>query len=265
VSVTIAIRGDLELDESSRLEDPGTAADSVGDFKPRPFLAVLEVIVEPNRGFQRLATAPSWAWAFVVAVASCALGNALVTPALKHALLVSWPDIIASSPSLSQLPPEVQASRLATSLMITSYSWVLSPIAILMMIAVQTTIMFVSNAIGRGVGTLRASWSAACNIAVPAFGLNAMITAVIVLLRGTNSFNVPGEVHNVIPSLGMLVGGGFSKAHAILSVVTPFSLWNAILIGLAMSYGARVSRGVAWGSGIVTLALEVGLAAFRMR
>ena len=142
---------------------------------------------------------------------------------------------------------------------ITSFVWLFTPIFVIIAVLIGTVIMVIFNALGRGDGTFGKYWAAQCNIAVVA-ALGSLVLAVIVLLRGADSFNTSLSVQEAMPNLGMLVPGP-GKLHAFLSVFTPFSLWAMGLAVAALAIVGRVPRVQAWLGGILTLVLPALIAA----
>ena len=104
-----------------------------------------------------------------------------------------------------------------------------------------------------------ALWASAVNIQVPVIGINALVTAVIVMLRGSDSFNSASELQTAMPSLGLLVPSTAIKLHALASAFNPFTLWGCLLTVAAMAVVARLDRAWAWATGVVWLLVAAGL------
>ena len=84
---------------------------------------VLDVIVAPAAAFERLRVAPTWGWAFAIAIVCYTVTSYLITPALIHSIQASWPAMIASNPRLGQLTPEQQQNALGTTVAVMHYAW----------------------------------------------------------------------------------------------------------------------------------------------
>jgi hypothetical protein len=188
-----------------------------------------------------------------------------MTPALVHATESDWPRQVAANPQLAQLSPEQQQKYLGFSLGIIRWVWLFAPIIALIAMLVQSVIMLAFKALGKGDAPFRALWAAAVNIALPVLALNALVTAVIVLVRGADSFNSAAEVQTALPSLALLVPSSAVKLHAFLAAFNPFTLWGCGLTVAAMAIVARVPRAWAWATGIVSIVVAAGLVAMASR
>ena len=221
----------------------------------------LDVIAAPAEAFERLRVAPTWGWALLIAIVLYAAAGFLMTGALTHATAADWPHQIAANPRLAAQTPEQQQRALDIGLAITRWLWIFTPIFIVIAIFIQSIVMLIFKAAGRGDASYGKLWAAAANIAVPAIGLNALVTAAIVLARGPQSFNAPSDLQMALPSLGTLVPQAPVKLHAFLAAINPFTLWNCGLTIAAMAILARVGRGWAWTTGIVGLLVAAGFVA----
>lgn len=221
----------------------------------------LDIIAAPKDGFERLRLTPTWGWALLIAIALYALGSFLMTGALQHATQADWPHQIAMNPRLAALTPEQQQRYLGLTLSITRWFWVFTPVFMLIAAFVQSIVMLIFKAIGRGDAPYGKLWASAVNIALPAIGINTVVTAAIVLVRGADSFNAPSELQMAMPSLGMLVPQASVKLHTFLAMINPFTLWGCGLTIAAMALVARVSRALAWTTGIVGLLVAAAFVA----
>lgn len=221
----------------------------------------LDIIAAPKEGFERLRVAPTWGWALLISIVLYALASYLMTGALQHATAADWPHQIAMNPRLAGLTAEQQQRYLNITLSITRWFWVATPIFVLIAAFVQSIVMLIFKAIGRGDASYGRLWAVGVNIAVPTIGINALVTAAIVLARGADSFNAPSDLQMALPSLGMLAPQAPVKLHAFLAMINPFTLWGCGLTIAAMAIVARVSRGWAWTTGVVGLLVAAGFVA----
>lgn len=212
---------------------------------------VLDTIVSPKEAFEAIRIVPTWGWALAIAVLLSALASFLMTPAFQHAFSAGWPDMVAKNPNIAQAPADQQSKQLAFSLKIFEFSWIFSIIVVPIICLVEAVVMLIFNAVGRGDGNFARYFAASCNIAVPSAGLATMIGALIVLMRGADSFSSMQAVQGAVPSLGMLAPVENVKLHALLSTVNPFTLWGLGLSVLAMLVVGRVPKLQAWLAGIV--------------
>lgn len=220
---------------------------------------VVDTIVAPKEAFESIRVAPTWVWALLIALVVTLVSWYLATPASVHAVAADWPNTVAKTPSLAGATAEQQQAGLAMGQKIAGLIWIFTPIFVLIGVLIATVIMAIFNALGRGDGTFGKYWAAQCNIAV-VYALGALVLAVIVLVRGPDSFNTAQSVQEAIPNLGMLVPGT-GKLHVFLSVFTPFSLWAMGLSIAALAIVGHVPRVQAWLGGILTLILPALIAA----
>lgn len=239
--------------------------DTTGGPKPSGLKTALDTIVAPKEAFEQLRLAPTWGWALLLSVVLYAIAGYLMTPAVIHATQADWPRQIATNPQLAQLTSDQQQHALTISLSIVRWVWLFAPIVALLAVLVQSVLLLIFKAIGRGDATFGALWAAAANIALPVIGVNSMITAAIVLVRGAESFNSPAELQTALPSFGMLVPIAALKLHAFASAFNPFTLWGAGLTIAAMLIVARVSRVWAWVTGILSVLIPASLIAMLAR
>jgi hypothetical protein len=239
--------------------------DTGGTPRASGLKSALDTIVAPKEAFEQLRATPTWGWALLLAIVGYAVASYLMTPALLHATQSDWPRQIAANPQLAGLSPERQQKFLDINLGIVRFVWLAAPIVGLIAMLVQSLIMLVFKALGKGDAPFRALWAVAVNVAVPVLALNALITAVIVIVRGADSFNSPAEVQTAMPSLALLVPASAIKLHGFLAEFNPFTLWGCGLTIAAMTIVARVPRAWAWATGIAGLLIAGGLIAMAAR
>jgi hypothetical protein len=157
------------------------------------------------------------------------------------------------------MTPDRQQQALAITQKIVQWAWLFAPIIALVAILVLSVIMLVFKALGKGDAPFRALWASAANIQVPVLGINALLTAAIVMLRGPDSFNSAAELQTAMPSLGLLVPSTAIKLHAFASAFNPFTLWGCGLTIAAIAIVARLDRAWAWATGVVWLLVAAGL------
>jgi len=219
----------------------------------------LDVVIAPKEAFESIRRTPTWGWALLIVIVVYAISTYLTTPALLHATQADWPRQVAANPSLAQMTPDQQQRALAFGLKIVQFVWLFSPIIAIIAIVIQTLVMLVFKALGKGSGSFGALWAAAINIQVPVLALNSLVTALIVIVRGPDSFNSSAAIQTAMPSLALLVDTSAVKLHAFLASFNPFTLWGCGLTIAAMVIVARVDRTMAWVTGIVWLLVSAGL------
>lgn len=238
----------------------GTAPSSANGLRN-----AFDIVIAPKDALERLSVAPTWGWALLIVLVLYALASFLVTPALLHAMTADWPRQIAANPRLAAITADQQQQALGFTLKIVQFSWVFAPIVVFPIFLLHTVIMLIFKALGKGSASFAALWASAANIAIPVLALNALIGALIVLLRGTDAFSSPAEIQTVVPSLGMLVDPSSLKLHAGLALINPFTLWGCGLTVAAMIVVAKLDRAWAWTTGIVWLLFSALLAGLLAR
>lgn len=225
----------------------------------------LDTIAAPSDAFARLRVAPTWGWAFVIVIVLYAVASFLLEPALLHATAADWPRQIAANPRLQTMSPEQQQAALALVLRIDRLAWISAIVVAPLAMFVQSIVMLIFKAIGKGDAPYRVLWAAAVNIAIPAIALNALTSAAIALARGASSFNSPTDLQTAIPSAAMFVPASAVKLHAFAAGFNPFTLWSCGLTIAALIIAARVSRPWAWAGGILWLLAAAGLISLAAR
>lgn len=216
---------------------------------------VADTIVAPSEAFAEIRAVPTWGWALLVSLALSMLGSYLMVPALSHAMTAGWPALIAQNPQLAQLTPEQQQRQLELALKFVQLGWMALLVMLPFFLLLQTVLLAVFNALGRGAGSFKQYWAAAVNISVPAFALYSLVGAVIAIARGPESFASLRSVQTSLPSLALLAPDAGVKVTAALATVNPFSIWGAVLAALALLVIGRVPRLQAVLAAVLWLAL----------
>lgn len=227
-------------------------------------LNVADVIVAPATAFERLRVVPTWGWAFLVAALLGVAGLLLMMPAQMHAFDQYGPALYASQDAVKKLPADKQQEMIAKMMsfgkMGLQFSWIFAPIIFLIGALLQTVIMLIGNAIGKGDGTFKRLWAVAVNVSIIG-GIGLLLTGLIALVRGPAAFDTPSAVQFALPSLALLAPGAPVKLGAFLGTISITSLWSTYLIATGMGIVARVPRAVAWITAVVGLLLAACLAA----
>lgn len=221
---------------------------------------LFDTIVAPKEAFESIRIIPTWGWALLVAIVLTAIGTYLITPAIQHAVAASWPQQVAANPKLAQMTAEQQQSYLAISQKFISFTWIFVIVGVPIICLIEAVVMLIFNALGRGQGTFGKYWAASCNIAVVGAGISSVVNAIVVTLRGAESFNSPQSVQQAIPSLAMIVPNTGVKVTAFLASVTPFTIWATALSIAAMLIIGRVGKVQAWLAGIIMFIIPALLA-----
>lgn len=200
------------------------------------------MIVAPREAFERLRTAPSWGWAFLITIVLGAIGALLSMPAAMHGFTASAAHQMAANAQYAQMNAAQRQQVLAFTLLAVRFAWIFVPLFLLFSSFLQTIVMLVFNAIGGGSGTFKTLWACAMNIAVPGFGLYQFAIGIINAARGPTAYNSSLDYLLAMPSLGWLFPHGSPATVAFFSTFNPFSIWSLFLTAAAMLTVARTSR-----------------------
>ena len=226
---------------------------------------VLDMIVAPRDAFEKIRATPTWFWAYLIAVVLTMAGTILMAPAVKHAMSAGLPAQLAAMPNIAKLPPDQQQAQIAKimqiNLLIADFTWLITIVAIPLIVVIQSLVMALANGIGKGDGTFRRFWSLGMNVAVPG-GIGVLLTAFIVLIRGADSFSRAADVQTSMPNLGMLVPGGPHILAGFLSGISVIVLWQTALIGFGMIETAKIAKPVAWATAGLMLVTIAAFAAW---
>jgi hypothetical protein len=219
-----------------------------------------DTIVAPKEAFESLRAAPTWGWAFLIVIVLSTLSSYLITPAIIHGMTADWPNMVARNPQLAAQTPEQQQAGLALVLKFTQFNWIFTPIVGLIGALLGAVILLIFNAIGRGEGSFAKYWAAQWNIGIVT-AAGSIVVAIVVLIRGADSFTSASEVQTAVPGLALLVPATAVKLHAFFSAFTIFGIWATGLEIAALAIIGRVSRPVAWFGGSLTIVLGALLVA----
>jgi hypothetical protein len=226
------------------MSNPAAPAEKAGGLN-----TVLNTIASPKEAFEAIRVAPTWGWAFLIAAILGAIGIFLMLPVIQHSSEMA----MNADPRMAQMSADQLAAAKKVSAIIINFTPLFTIIGLAISLLIQTVIMLIFNVIGRGSAGFKTLWAAAANIAVPTFGIATIIGGVIARVRGADAFTTPQAVQQIMPSLAWIAPNANHRLVALLSVVTPFSLWAAGLTIAAMLIVARVRPGLAWATGIVGL------------
>jgi hypothetical protein len=212
---------------------------------------VVDTIVAPKEAFEAIRIAPTWGWALLIAIILGAGASYLITPALLHAYPGTFAQQAASDPRIASMSQEQQQALEAFGEKALSFGWIFVIFGVAFGALVAALVMLVFDKVGRGEGSFSRYWAAACNIGVPALGIGTVVAAVIVLVRGAESFTNVQAVQAAVPSLAMVAPGASQKLTAFLTTLTPFTLWGLALNVVAMRVIGRVGTLPAWLAALV--------------
>ncbi len=212
---------------------------------------LLNVIAAPKEAFETLREAPTWGWAMIVTLVLMVVGAFMMVPAIVHAFDASWQQTVAADPRMAGMSADKLAQTKSFFGAIFQFSPLFVIFGVFIGVLIQTVVLLIFNAIGRGSGTFKTLWASAWNVAITA-GIASVLLGVIVMLRGADSFVTQTSVQGAMPSLA-LIAPHLGKLTNFLGAFTAFSLWGAWLIVQAMLFVARTPKGIAWTTGIISV------------
>jgi hypothetical protein len=231
------------------------ALDATETPKANGLKTAIDIVISPKDAFESIRVAPTWGWAFLISSALAVAAFFLTLPATLHGFAGDF----AANPQMAQMTPDQVQAALKMTATWMPLGAIIIPIAILFFALIEAVVMLVFNAVGRGTGAFKSLWAASVNIGI-VYGLGQIVTAVVVLLRGADSFATAGEVQRAIPSLALVAPSGNVKMAAFLATINPFTIWSVVLVALTMTVVARVSKVPAWLAAIVCYALPTLIA-----
>ncbi len=231
---------------------------------PRHGAAVaLDTIIAPQAAFATLRERPSWLWAFVITTVLGVIGSFATIPASRHAIVTSGPALY--SKQFANLPPDQRDKSVAQAVAIGSkvvgFAWISVPFGILLVAAIQALVMLIGSAAGGGDRGFGHYFALSMNVFVPGYGLFAIALAILITLRGADSFNAVSDIAGAMPSLALIAPGASPAATAFLDAINPFTIWATVLLGLGMTGVGRLKPAVAYGTAAILLLISAALPA----
>ena len=199
----------------------------------------LQIITAPRAALERLRIAPTWGWAFLIAMILGAVGTFLSVPAALHSVSASMAHQMAVNPSYSQMSDAQRRLMMESTLIAVRYGWAFIPFVLLIGGVVQTIILLAFNALGRGDAGFRTLWAANMNIAIPGFGFYLLVGGIIAVIRGPLAYNSALDSFLAMPSLARFATHSGPATIAFLSAFNLFSIWAFALTVAAMIIVAR--------------------------
>lgn len=233
--------------------------------KANGLTTVVNVITSPREAFEALRIAPTWGWAFVIALLLAAIGQYFATPATAHAVQATFSQQIASNPQLAGMTPEQQQRALNISLSVVRFAWLFTPVTVLIAALLSAIVMLIFKAAGRGDASFKQLWCASMNVCVVSVGVYTLLAGLIAIVRGAATYNSTQDAYKAVPGLTWLVPHAGVKAIAFLSAFNVVGLWAAVLTALAMVYVAKTSKLNGAICAVVTLCLTGAFLAWSAR
>ena len=213
------------LEEGAAMSEVPEAPRHVGASASSGLATVLNVIISPKEAFASIRIAPTWGWAFVIAEILVLIGSIMILPAVQHAFDIGWAERVGMSPQLSQMSAAEQARAQSFARAFVNITPVFALLTIPISMLIQTIIMLIFNALGKGTGTFQTMWASVANISVVGAGLGSIVLGIIVVAHGAQNIDSPNSIQSLMPSLALLVPGAPLKiASRTLSNKSVYSL-----------------------------------------
>jgi hypothetical protein len=223
------------------------AIDSTSTPKANGLKTAIDIVIAPKEAFESLRVSPTWGWAFIITIVLTIVAYFVMMPASLHGMAGDF----AKNPQMQQMTAEQMQKITDATKTFYPIGAVILPIVLLFFSLVEAAIMLLFNALGRGSGTFKTLWACAVNIGI-IYGLSQIVGMAVVLLRGVDSFATQGDVLRAVPSLALAAPAGTGiKLVAFLATITPFAIWEIVLMAMAMTVVARVPKLQAWLAAIL--------------
>ncbi len=215
---------------------------------PQPgWKTALEIIISPKAVFERLAQAPKWVWAFLIASILGIIGSLILAPTFEHYLTSGgYAAEMARNPAFQNMPAEKRDAAIAQAAGftkgLTKFGFIFVPFTILIGGVINSILMLIGSAAGGGKGSFAKFWSISMHVSVVTLGIGSLLNAIIVTLRGADSFNSLADLGAAVPGLALLIPASAVKLHAFFGAFNVVTIWGAVLFALGMIVSAHVKR-----------------------
>lgn len=221
---------------------------------------VVNTIVSPKEAFETLRLAPTWGWAFVVTLVLYLIGYWLMLPTAHHVGVAMIQHMLATNSHMAALSDAQKQSMLQSaghpSAARDLINVVFGIVGIFLAALFNTLLMLLAKVIGKGDGTFKTLWCGSMNILVPSYAIAQIVLAIIVMLRGPDTFNSFLDLMRALPGLGTLTPGLTGFAAGFFAVISVFTIWGLILNAFMVHIVGRTSAAVAWTFAIVITILQ---------
>ncbi|HEY4441112.1 MAG TPA: hypothetical protein VGN14_11705 [Candidatus Elarobacter sp.] len=226
----------------------------------------VDIVIAPNAAFDRINTVPRWFWPFVVAAVFSIAGSLLILPAIQHSMDTTMPQQLMANPAFAKLPPDKQSAQIAKSVAIaktiTSFTWILVPIVLLIVGLLQGLVLTLFNAIGKGQGTFAKFFALSITVSVIGSGIYYLVVAAIVLLRGPASFDTQLSITGSIPNLALLAPGAHGFLLGFLTGLNVFFLWCGALLAFGAMRIGKIAPAPAWTAAAIIVVCTAAFVGF---
>lgn len=228
--------------------------------KPNGLTTVINTIVSPKEAFETIRSAPTWGWAFVIAAVLYVIAACLMVPASHHvgeAVVAHMTETGRLAATLSDAQKQQMIQKAAHPSAVKDLTNIIFGIVMIFVAAVlNTLLMLLAKVIGKGDGTFKTLWCGSMNVLVPSFAIGQIVLAIIVVLRGPDSFNSVIDLYRALPGLGTLTPSLTGFAGGFFAAISVFAIWGLILNAYMVRIVGKSSAGVAWTFAIIITILQ---------
>jgi len=204
----------------------------------------------PSEAFETLRVAPTWGWALLITLVLVTIAAFLEGPAVRHVRVVTTQHMLTTSSFAANIPADRKQKMLADaanpSAVARATALIGPAIGLFIIVFLNTLLLLIGNAVGRGQADFKRLWAASMNIAVPTVGLGAIVTAIIVMLRNPDSFNSSIDIAKAVPSLAWIMPNASMAMLAFGAAISIFTLWGLFLNATTLRVLGKTSTGVAY-------------------
>jgi hypothetical protein len=229
--------------------------------KSNGLATVLNVVIAPKEALESIRVTPTWGWAFLIAEILVLIGSLMVLPAERHAFDTNFAVQAAKDPRFAQMPATQQTLMQTVRRSLLNALPIIRVLFLPILIFLQTLILLIFNALGRGSANFEKLWASVVNTAAPVMGLYYVVLGIVVMIQGPNNFATLEAIPRAMPSLALLIPNASPHLTAFLTYIHPFTIWSVALTILIMLVVARVSKLQAWLTGITSFLIPALFAA----
>lgn len=221
---------------------------------------VLNTIASPKEAFESLKVAPTWGWAFIIAVVLILIGGILFIPATQHAALGFTQHFLTTkfAANMSDAQKQQMLDGALHPSAVKTYGGLLFNAVVLSLVACALNALFllIGNAIGKGTAGFKNYFAASVNILIPSFAFAQLVGGIIGAVRGPDGFSGYAELFKAMPSLAWVIPVQHGWALGFLASITIFSIWGAYLNATSLKVMGGVKGGIAWTFAVLILLLS---------
>lgn len=214
---------------------------------------LLDLTTSPGQAMSAIAEKPRWVLASALLVVVSMAAGFLFEPALQHVVANMARDQAAQNPRSGRA-----VYIMATfSLYLAVFG---APFTALIGALILAAVLLLASKPLRGTASFAQMFSLVVNIALLFACIDALVSFVILKMRGIDSFNTMRDITTMIPSLGSLVPPAQTRLVALLSDVNPLTIWQYCLIALGLTGVASLSKthAAAIAAGVLLLSACLG-------